>query len=114
MWPGDVDAAVSDVESSMAKHCSVKQMSVSIPRRVLDRLGVNITLNDPSCVGEVMGDAVVLSSHSTQCGSTAINYGSSPMYRNNLVLHFYKGVLEGREAKCVIFLLPFFYRSLSL
>ena len=64
MWPGDVDAAVSDVESSMAKHCSVKQMSVSIPRRVLDRLGVNITLNDPSCVGEVMGDAVVLSSHS--------------------------------------------------
>ena len=91
-----------DIEKSMTKECNEKrkQVSITLPTELVQKHGIgSITLNDPSCSAEAGPEHWSLSSHATKCGSIALTYGSAPMYRNNLNIHFQQGALAGQKTK---------------
>ena len=91
-----------EIEKLMTKTCDEehKSVSVSVPAEVISKHGIgSITLNDPTCVPAKSEAAWTLASHSTQCGSIALSYGLSPMYRNNLNVNFVSGPFAGRKTK---------------
>ena len=91
-----------EIGKSMIKECDErrKQVSISLPTELVTKHGIgSITLNDPSCSAEEKSSDWVVESHATQCGSIALTYGSSPMYRNNLHIEFDHGILAGKKTK---------------
>ena len=86
----------------MTKECDEKrkQVSIKLPAQLVTKHGIgSITLNDPSCSAAEESSDWVVESHATQCGSIALTYGSSPMYRNNLNIEFDQGILAGKKTK---------------
>ena len=91
-----------EIEKVMLKDCDEvhKRVSVKVPVDIITKYGIgSMTLNDPSCVPTKTDSEWSLSSHSTQCGSIALSYGLSPMYRNNLNIIFISGPFSGRKTK---------------
>ena len=91
-----------EIESVMTKECDEehKSVSVRVPIEMITKYGIgSMTLNDPSCVPAKTEAEWRLSSHSTRCGSIALSYGLSPMYRNNLNIAFTEGPFAGRKTK---------------
>ena len=91
-----------EIESAMVKDCDEerKSVSVKVPVEMITKFGIGaMTLNDPSCVPAKTEAEWILSSHSTRCGSIALSYGLSPMYRNNLNIVFSEGPFAGRKTK---------------
>ena len=91
-----------EIESVMVKECDEerKSVSVKVPVEMITKYGIgSMTLNDPSCVPAKTEAEWSLSSHSTRCGSIALSYGLSPMYRNNLNIVFSEGPFAGRKTK---------------
>lgn len=91
-----------EIESVMTKECDEehKSVSVRVPVEMITKYGIgSMTLNDPSCVPAKTEAEWRLSSHSTRCGSIALSYGLSPMYRNNLNIAFTEGPFAGRKTK---------------
>lgn len=91
-----------EIESVMTKECDEehKSVSVRVPVEMITKYGIgSMTLNDPSCVPAKTESEWRLSSHSTRCGSIALSYGLSPMYRNNLNIAFTEGPFAGRKTK---------------
>lgn len=94
--------AAEQIEKVMIKECNEehKSISVKIPVDIIAKFGItSMTLNDPNCVPVKDLSYWSFSSHSTQCGSLALTYGSSPMYRNNVNIQFGRGSLAGQRAK---------------
>lgn len=91
-----------EIETSMVKECDEqrKQVSITLPSQVVAKHGIgSITLNDPTCSAVEENSQWIVKSHTTQCGSIALTYGSSPMYRNNLNIEFSRGALAGQKTK---------------
>jgi hypothetical protein len=101
--------ATDRLQGGLLKTCSVSRTEIALANTVLASLAPPATvarlhLNDPSCVAVDNGTHHVVTSHSTACGSTALTYGTSPMYRNNLVAVFADdggggGPLAGQEVR---------------
>ena len=94
--------AAENIERVMIKECNEenKSISVKIPVDMIAKYGVgSMTLNDPNCVPVKDDSYWSFSSHSTRCGSLALTYGSSPMYRNNVNIKFDSGSLAGQTTK---------------
>ena len=93
---------VEDIKNAMIEECDEerKRVSVKVPVDIIRKYGIgSMTLNDPSCVPDKDETIWTLSSHSTECGSIALTYGSSPMYRNSLNIDFVQGALAGQKTK---------------
>jgi hypothetical protein len=84
-----VEYAADILGAAMVKHCSVSRTVIAVPSPLVADLRIGrLHLNDPSCAAVSNGTHHVVASHSTACGSTALPYGSAPMFRNNLVAVF--------------------------
>ena len=106
IWPfsfsDKIYVVVEDIKNAMIEECDEdkKRVSVKVPVDIIRKYGIgSMTLNDPSCVPDKEETAWTLSSHSTECGSIALTYGSSPMYRNSLNIEFVQGALAGQKTK---------------
>ena len=81
--------AADTLGAAMVKLCSVSRTVIAVPSPVVADLRIAcLHLNDPSCAAVSNGTNHVVASHSTACGSTALPYGSAPMFRNKLVAVF--------------------------
>ncbi len=84
-----MEYATDILGAAMVKHCSVSRTVIAVPSPLVADLRIaRLHLNDPSCAAVSNGTHHVVASHSTACGSTALPYGSAPMFRNNLVAVF--------------------------
>ena len=94
------------LRNAMTKLCSVSRTEITVPSSLVATLAIGqLHLNDPSCAALPNGTHHVVASHSTACGSTALTYGNSPMFRNNLVAVFADGgLLAGQQIRSVKYL----------
>ena len=100
--PDTIYVIGEDIKNAMIEECDEenKRVSVKVPIDIITKYGIgSMTLNDPSCLPSKDDTSWTLSSHSTECGSIALTYGSSPMYRNSLNIDFVRGALAGQKTK---------------